>query len=199
MQGGIGDVVLPAQHRYAHNMTVQHGIVSLEGGMQLGAGLVFDKKCTTLLVGEVFWGEERSLASYKESSTNAAGDIINQLSVQQLIKSNGARYGVVANIGYTFDKLTPYVRLGARFKQFYREYLGEYAAGKKRHAALSTGLGLMWQLTPLMSLGIEGIADFYQTKTFRYAIATDFYHYHKAIKVTPRDFQTFVHVRFTWQ
>ena len=140
MQGGIGDIVLPAQHRHAHNMTAQHGIVSLEGGMQLGAGLVFDKKCTTLLVGEVFWGEERSLASYKESSTNAVGDIINQSSAQQLIKSNGARYGVVANIGYTFDKLTPYVRLGARSKQFYREYLGEYAAGKKRHAAFQRAL-----------------------------------------------------------
>ena len=57
----------------------------------------------------------------------------------------------------------------------------------------------MWQLTPLVSLGIEGIADFYQTKTFRYAITTDFYRYRKAIKVTPRDFQTLVHVRFTWQ
>lgn len=185
-------------------MTAQHGISLLEGGVQLGAGLVFDKKCTTLLVGEVFWGQERSLASYEGVQIFHGDTILFGMPGRQLIKSNGARYGVVANIGYTFDKLTPYVRLGARFKQFYREYLGEYAAGKKRHAALSTGLGLMWQLTPLVSLGIEGIADFYQTKTFRGAITTpmsheSYSHDRKAIKVTPRDFQTFVHVRFTWQ
>lgn len=73
-----------------------------------------------------------------------------------------------------------------------------YDTGKKKYAGLSSGLGLMWKITSLFSLGIEGIADFYQSKTFTYAEGDAEHMNRGAIKMAPRDFQTFVHLRFTW-
>lgn len=195
------EVLIPAPPVAWHDMKVQHGHTSLEGGVELGIGAVFLDKMPIHLVGEVFWGEMRSAASYYASMYPAERDTDGH----QLVKSNGARYGCVVNIGYTFDNLMPYVRLGARFKRFYIEGLsvtrgyGQSTVHKKsNYVGLSSGLGLMWKITSLVSLGIEGIADFYQSKTFTYAESQGGVTHRSSIKMAPRDFQTFVHLRFTW-
>ena len=167
------------------------------GGVDLGASFATDA-FFACLSGEISFGKTDASMSIDTTCLRH--------------KSDGAAWGIAADIGYDHDNVRPYVRLGVKWKPFRTTLTwNDHSAPpapftainiKKTHAAFSPGIGITWQAHEALDVGVEGRIDFYGSKTIKSSVkagkAGSEDTFDTILKVHPRDAQVMLKVRWNF-